>query len=48
LEKVQKKLTLQVTKEGYIIDDTVTIDANSFEARDQAPYCILHPYLWLI
>src|SRR5699024_235621 len=37
LEKVQENLTLQAIKEGYIIDDTVAIDATHFEARDQAP-----------
>src|SRR5699024_631447 len=37
LDKVQEKLVLQAIKEGYIIDDTVAIDATHFEARDQAP-----------
>ena len=37
LEKVQERLVLQAIKEGYIMDDTVAIDATHFEARDQAP-----------
>ncbi|MBP1970986.1 transposase [Virgibacillus natechei] len=37
LEKVQEKVLLQATAEGFIIDDTVAIDATHFEARDQAP-----------
>jgi len=37
LEKTQEKLILQGIEEGYIIDDTVAIDATHFVARDQAP-----------
>src|SRR5699024_5643607 len=37
LEEVQEKLVLQAVAEGYIVDDTVAIDATHFEARDQAP-----------
>src|SRR5699024_2282469 len=37
LEEVQEKLILQAIAEGFIIDDTVAIDATHFEARDQAP-----------
>ena len=37
LEKVQERLVLQAIKEGYIIDDTIAIDATHFEARDQIP-----------
>src|SRR5690625_5211444 len=37
LEKVQGRLVLQAIKEGYIIDDTIAIDATHFEARDQIP-----------
>src|SRR5699024_9370926 len=37
LEEVQEKLVLQAIKEGYIIDETVAIDATHFESRDQAP-----------
>src|SRR5690625_2476474 len=37
LDKVQEKLVLQAIKEGYIIDDTITIDATHFESRNQAP-----------
>src|SRR5690625_1617386 len=37
LEKTQEKLILQAIEEGYIIDDTVAIDATHFVARDQAP-----------
>jgi transposase len=37
LEKVQEKVVLQAIAEGFIIDDTVAIDATHFEARDQAP-----------
>lgn len=37
LEKVQEKVVLQAMVEGFIIDDTVAIDATHFEARDQAP-----------
>ena len=37
LEKAQEKLIFQAIEEGYIIDDTVAIDATHFEARDQAP-----------
>ena len=34
---MQEKLVLQAIKEGYIIDETVAIDATHFESRDQAP-----------
>src|SRR5690625_2836798 len=37
LEDVQETLILQAIEEGFIIDDTVAIDATHFEARDQAP-----------
>src|SRR5690625_2809178 len=37
LETVQERLIHQATKEGFIIDDTVAIDATHFEARDKAP-----------
>src|SRR5690625_4476696 len=37
LDKVQEKLVLQAIKEGYLIDDTIAIDATHFESRDQAP-----------
>jgi transposase len=37
LEKIQEKVILQVISEGFIMDDTVAIDATHFEARDQAP-----------
>src|SRR5699024_9147464 len=37
LDKVQEKLVFQANKEGYIIDDTIAIDATHFEARDQTP-----------
>ena len=37
LEKVQEKVVLQAISEGFIIDDTIAIDATHFEARDQAP-----------
>ena len=37
LEKVQEKLIIQAIAEGFIIDDTVAIDATHFEARDQSP-----------
>src|SRR5699024_5646070 len=33
LEEVQEKLVLQAVAEGYIVDDTVAIDATHFEAR---------------
>ena len=35
LEKVQEQLIVQAISEGFIIDDTVAIDATHFEARDQ-------------
>src|SRR5699024_220713 len=35
LDKVKEKLVLQANKEGYIIDDTIAIDATHIEARDQ-------------
>ncbi|WP_017470474.1 IS1182 family transposase [Amphibacillus jilinensis] len=37
LEKSQEKVVLQAIAEGFIMDDTVAIDATHFEARDQAP-----------
>ncbi|MBP1970994.1 transposase [Virgibacillus natechei] len=37
LEKAQEKVVLQAISEGFIMDDTVAIDATHFEARDQAP-----------
>ncbi|QKY71361.1 IS1182 family transposase [Lentibacillus sp. CBA3610] len=37
LEKAQEKVALQAIAEGFIVDDTVAIDATHFEARDQAP-----------
>jgi len=37
LEEIQEKLVNQAIKEGYIIDETVAIDATHFEPRDQAP-----------
>lgn len=35
LESVQETLFLQVIKEGFIIDDVVSIDATHFESRDR-------------
>ena len=37
LEEVQERLIHQATKEGFIMDDTVAIDATHFEALDRAP-----------
>lgn len=37
LEKIQEEVVLQAISEGFIIDDTIAIDATHFEARDQAP-----------
>jgi len=37
LEKVQETVVRQAIDEGFIIDETVAIDATHFEARDQAP-----------
>lgn len=37
LEKAQENVVLQAIAEGFIMDDTVAIDATHFEARDQAP-----------
>src|SRR5690625_3557450 len=37
LVEVQDRLIQQAIKDGFIIDDTVAIDATHFEARDQAP-----------
>ncbi|MEQ6391320.1 IS1182 family transposase [Bacillaceae bacterium S4-13-58] len=37
LEKEKEKIVLQAIAEGFIVDDTVAIDATHFEARDQAP-----------
>jgi len=36
LEGEQEKVILQAIEEGFIIDETVAIDATHFEARDQA------------
>ncbi len=36
LEQAQEKLIIQAISEGFIIDDTVAIDATHFGARDQA------------
>ena len=37
LEKVQEKVIQQAIAEGFIVDETIAIDATHFEARDQAP-----------
>src|SRR5699024_6910232 len=37
LEDAQEKLIIQAIAEGYILDETIAIDATHFEARDQAP-----------
>lgn len=37
LERAQGKVILQAIEEGFVMDDTITIDANYFEARDQVP-----------
>src|SRR5690625_7877671 len=37
LEEVQEKLVLQAVADGYIVDDTVAIDATHFVALYQAP-----------
>lgn len=37
LEEMQEKVILQAIAEGFIVDDTVAIDATHFEARDQSP-----------
>jgi transposase len=37
LEQVQETLLLQAISEGFVIDETVSIDATHIEARDQAP-----------
>ncbi|WBX79044.1 MULTISPECIES: IS1182 family transposase [Virgibacillus] len=37
LELAQETVLFQAIAEGFIIDDTVAIDATHFEARDQAP-----------
>lgn len=37
LEKVQETVIREAIDEGFIIDDTIAIDATHFEARDQAP-----------
>jgi len=34
LKEVQERLIHQAIKEGFMIDDTVAIDATHFEARD--------------
>ncbi|MFD1849672.1 IS1182 family transposase [Oceanobacillus bengalensis] len=42
-EKEQEKVVLQAIAEGFIMDDTVAIDATHFEARDQAPSKVEKP-----
>src|SRR5699024_11889943 len=37
LERAQERVILQAIEEGFIMDDTIAIDATHFEARDQAP-----------
>lgn len=37
LEESQEKVIDQAIDEGFIIDDSIAIDATHFEARDQAP-----------
>jgi len=37
LKKVQEKVIQQAIAEGFIVDETIAIDATHFEARDQAP-----------
>lgn len=37
LEKIQETVVSKAIDEGFIIEDTVAIDATHFEARDQAP-----------
>src|SRR5690625_6312300 len=37
LEKVKKKVTQKAITEGFIVEETIAIDATHFEARDQAP-----------
>ena len=37
LEIVQEKIIEQAIEDGFIMDDTIAIDATHFEARDQAP-----------
>lgn len=37
LEQALENVVLQAIEEGFIMDDTVAIDATHFEARDQAP-----------
>ena len=37
LERAQERVILQAIDEGFIMDDTIAIDATHFEARDQAP-----------
>ncbi|GAA0310814.1 hypothetical protein GCM10008924_30500 [Gracilibacillus halotolerans] len=37
LEEERDNVVLQAIAEGFIVDDTVAIDATHFEARDQAP-----------
>lgn len=37
LKVVQEQVIIQAIAEGFIMDDTVAIDATHFEARDQAP-----------
>src|SRR5699024_10021870 len=37
LESSQERVILQAIKEGFIMDETIAIDATHFEARDQAP-----------
>lgn len=37
LEKVQEKVVLQAISEGFIMDDTIAIDATHFEAKEEKP-----------
>ncbi len=37
LELAQERVILQAIEEGFIMDDTIAIDATHFEARNQAP-----------
>lgn len=37
LVEAQETLVFQAIQEGYIVDETIAIDATHFEARDQAP-----------
>lgn len=37
LERAQERIILKAIEEGFIIDDTIAIDATHFEARDKVP-----------